>query len=71
MCVDNGCKVHGIRPMLPDIDFYMQRCIVQLVLLLFVVYPITHTFLKLGINLCNICRYYNFERKLITIVNNL
>jgi hypothetical protein len=61
MCVDNGVKVHGIRPMLPSRDFYMQRCIVPLVLLLPMVYPITHTSLKLGINLYNIFRYYNFE----------
>ena len=71
MCVYNGGKVHGIRPMLPSKDFYMQRCIVQLVLLLPMVYPITHTNMKLGINLCNIFRYYNFERELITIVNKL
>jgi hypothetical protein len=45
--------------------------IVQLVLPLPMVYPITHTGLKLGINLCNIFRYYNFEREFITIVNNL
>jgi hypothetical protein len=32
-------------------------------------YPFTHTILKLGIDLCNIFRYNNFERKLITIVN--
>jgi hypothetical protein len=31
MCVYIGSKVHGIRPMLPSKDFYMQRCIVQLV----------------------------------------
>jgi hypothetical protein len=71
MCVDNGGKVHGIRPMLPSRDFYMQRCIVQLILLLHMVYPITHVVLKLGIDLCNIFRYYNFERELITIDNNL
>ena len=71
MCVDNDSKVHGIRPMLPSRDFYMQRCIVQLILLLPMVYPITHTVLKLGIDLCNIFRYNNFERKLITIVNYL
>jgi hypothetical protein len=35
------------------------------------VYPITHTTLKLGIDLCNIFRYYTFERELITIVNFL
>ena len=71
MCVDIGSKVQGIRPMLPSRDFYMQICIVQLILLLPMVYPITHTVLKLGINLCNIFRYYNFERELITTVNNL
>jgi hypothetical protein len=71
MCVYNGGKVHGILPMLPSRDFYMQRCIVQLVLLLPMVYPITHTDMKLGINLCNIFRYYNFEREFITIVNFL
>ena len=71
MFVDNGSKVHGIRPMLPSRDFYMQRCIVQLVLLLPMVYPITQTDLKLGINLCNIFRYYNFERELITTDNYL
>ena len=54
MCVYNGGKVHGIRPMLPSRDFYMQRCIVQLVLLLPIVYPITHTGLKSGFKLCNI-----------------
>jgi hypothetical protein len=31
VCVYIGSKVHGIRPMLPSKDFYMQRCIVQLV----------------------------------------
>jgi hypothetical protein len=71
MCIDNGSKAHGIRPMLPSKDFNMQRCIVQLVLLLPMVYPITHTVLKLGIDLCNIFRYYTFERELITIDNNL
>ena len=71
MCVYIGSKVHGIRPMLPSKDFYMQRCIVQLILLLPMVYPITHTVLKLGIDLCNIFRYYNFEREFITIVNKL
>jgi hypothetical protein len=40
MCVDNGGKVHDMRPMLPS--------------RLPMVYPITHTGLKLGINLCNI-----------------
>jgi hypothetical protein len=64
MCIDNGGKVHDIRPMLPSRDFYMLRCIVQLVLLLPMVYPITDTVLKLGIDLCNIFRYYNFERNL-------
>jgi hypothetical protein len=34
-------------------------------------YPITHTILKLGIDLCNIFRYYNFERELITVINYL
>jgi hypothetical protein len=34
-------------------------------------YPITHTILKLGIDLCNIFRYYNFERELITTVKYL
>jgi hypothetical protein len=34
------------------------------------VYPITHIDMKLGINLCNIFRYYNFEREFITIVND-
>jgi hypothetical protein len=43
MCVDKGGKVHGIRPMLPSRDLYMQRCIVQLILLLPMVYPIIHT----------------------------
>jgi hypothetical protein len=71
VCVDNGSKVHDIRPMLPSRDFYMQRCIVQLVLLLPMVYLIAHTDLKLGINFCNIFRYYNFEREFITIVKNL
>ena len=71
MCVDIGSKVHGINPMLPSRDFYVQKCIVQLVLSLPMVYPITHTDMKLGINLCNIFRYYNFEREFITIVNNL
>ena len=71
MCVYIGSKVHDIRPMLPSKDFYMQRCIVQLILLLPMVYPITHTVLKLGIDLCNIFRYNNFERELITIVNYL
>jgi hypothetical protein len=71
MCVDIGSKVHGIRPMLPSRDFYVQKCIVQLVLSLSMVYPITHTALKLGINLCNIFRYNNFERELITIINYL
>ena len=72
MCVDNGSKVHGVRPMLPSKDFYTQRCIVQLVFItLPMVYPITHTALKLGIDLCNIFRYYTFERELITIVNYL
>jgi hypothetical protein len=51
--------------------FYMQSCIVQLVLSLPMIYPITHTVQKLSINLCNIFRYYNFERELITIVNYL
>jgi hypothetical protein len=51
--------------------FGMQRCIVQLILPLPMVYPITHTDLKLGFKLCNIFRYYNFEREFITIVNNL
>ncbi len=68
MCVYIGSKVHGIKPMLTSKDFYMQRCIVQLILLLPMVYPITHTDMKLGINLCNIFRYYNFEREFITIV---
>jgi hypothetical protein len=71
MWVYNGGKVHGSRPMLPSRDFHMQRCIVQLILLLPMVYPITHTVLKLGINLCNIFRYYNFERELITTVKYL
>jgi hypothetical protein len=31
VCVCVGSKVHDIRPILPSIDFYMQRCIVQLV----------------------------------------
>jgi hypothetical protein len=57
--------------MLPSTDVYMQRCIVQLVLPLPMVYPITHTGLKLGFKLCNIFRYYNFERELITTVNYL
>jgi hypothetical protein len=35
------------------------------------VYPITHTILKLGIDLCNIFMYNNFERELIAIVNYL
>jgi hypothetical protein len=71
MCVYIGSKVHDIKPMLPSKDFYMQRCIVQLILLLPMVYPITHTVLKLGIDLYNIFRYYNFEREFITIVNKL
>jgi hypothetical protein len=71
VCVYIGSEVHGIRPMLPSRDFYMKSYIVQLVLLLPMVYPITHTDLKLGINLCNIFRYYNFEREFITIVNRL
>ena len=71
MCVDIGSKVHGIRPMLSRRDFYVQKCIVQLVLLLPMVYLITHTALKLGIDLCNIFRYNNFERELITIINYL
>jgi hypothetical protein len=54
MCIDNGGEVHDIKPMLPSRDFYMQRCIVQLILLLPMVYPITHIGLELGINLCNI-----------------
>jgi hypothetical protein len=62
VCTYNGSKVHGIRPMLPSTDVHMQRCIVQLILLLPMVYPITHTVLKLGINLCIIFRYNNFER---------
>jgi hypothetical protein len=57
--------------MLPSTDVYMQRYIVQLVLPLPMVYPITHTDLKLGFKLCNIFRYYNFERELITTVNYL
>jgi hypothetical protein len=65
MCVDIGSKVHDIRPMLSRRDFYVQKCIVQLVLLLPMVYPITHITLKLGIDLCNIFRYNNFERELI------
>jgi hypothetical protein len=71
MCVDNGSKVHDIRSMLPGKYFYMQRCIVQLVLPLPMVYPITHTGLKLGFKLCNIFRYYNFARELITTVKYL
>jgi hypothetical protein len=35
------------------------------------VYPITHTTLELGIDLCNILSYNNFERELITTVNCL
>jgi hypothetical protein len=31
MCIDNGSKVHGIKQMLPSKDFYIQRCIVQLI----------------------------------------
>jgi hypothetical protein len=31
VCVYIDSEVHGIRPMLPSKDFYMQRCIVQLV----------------------------------------
>jgi hypothetical protein len=31
MCVYIGSEVHDIRPMLPSKDFYMKRCIVQLV----------------------------------------
>jgi hypothetical protein len=50
VCVYIGSEVHGIRPMLSSKDFYMQRCIVQLVLLLSMVYPITHIALKLGID---------------------
>jgi hypothetical protein len=50
VCVYNGIKVHDIKPMLPSRHFYMQRCIVQLVLSLHMVYPITHTVLKLGID---------------------
>jgi hypothetical protein len=34
MCIDNGGKVHDIRPMLPSRDFYMQRCIVKLVFII-------------------------------------
>jgi hypothetical protein len=49
--------------------FYKQRCIVQLILSSLMVYQITHTTLKLGIDLCNIFAYNNFERELITIVN--
>jgi hypothetical protein len=71
VCTYNGSKVHGIRPMLPSIDVYMQRYIVQLVFILPMVYPITHTVLKLGIDLCNIFRYNNFERELITTVKYL
>jgi hypothetical protein len=71
MCVYIGSEVHGIRPMLPSRDFYVQKCIVQLVLSLPMVYPIIHTAIKLGIDLCNIFRYYNFEREFITIVNKL
>jgi hypothetical protein len=56
VCVYIGSEVHGIRPMLPSKDFYMQR---------------SHTVLKLGINLCNIFRYYNSERELITTVKYL
>jgi hypothetical protein len=57
--------------MLPSRDFYMQRYIVRLVLSLPMVYPITHTTLELGIDLCNILSYNNFERELITTVNCL
>jgi hypothetical protein len=63
MCVDIGSKVQGIRPMLPSRDFYVQKCLVQLVLSLPMFYPITHTTLKLGIDLCNIFRY-NSEREI-------
>jgi hypothetical protein len=31
VCVYIGSEVHGIRQMLPSKDFYMQRCIVQLI----------------------------------------
>jgi hypothetical protein len=54
VCIDNVSKVHVIRPMLPSKKVCMQRCIVQLVLPLPMVYPITHTDLKLGFKLCNI-----------------
>jgi hypothetical protein len=54
VCVDNGSKVHDIKPMLPRKDFCMQRCIVQLISPLTMVYPITHTGLKLGFKLSNI-----------------
>jgi hypothetical protein len=34
MCVDNGSKVHGIRPLLPSKYFYMHRYIVQIVFII-------------------------------------
>jgi hypothetical protein len=34
MCVCNGGKVHGIRLMLSSRDFYIHRCIVQLVFII-------------------------------------
>jgi hypothetical protein len=71
VCVYIGSKVHDIRPMLLSRDFYVQKCIVQLVLSLPMVYTITHIVLKLDIDLYNICRYNNFERELITIINYL
>jgi hypothetical protein len=64
VCVYNGSKVHDIRTMLPSKDFYMQTCIVSLVLSLPMVYPITHTTMKLSIDLCNIFRYKFFESDL-------
>ena len=71
MCVDNGSKVHDIRPMLPSKDFYMQRCIVQLVFIIAHGLPNYSYHYEIGYRLCNIFRYYNFEREFITIVNNL
>jgi len=71
VCVYIGSEVHNIRPMLPSKDFYMQRCIVQLIFIIAHGLPNYSYILKLGIDLCNIFRYYNFERELITIVNYL
>jgi hypothetical protein len=71
VCVYIGSEVHGIRPMLPSKDFYMQRCIVQLIFIIVHGLPNYSYRSKIGCRFMQHFRYYNFEREFITIVNKL